>query len=117
MAQVNTQVEVRKGKNPKKATSSSGHRKGLQEIASWVIRTKWKPSSPGSSKQKSQNRHSTMCGVITVHSLGDFFREEGKTYCSYSKQIFVIYVNQKCSQDDVLEEGSVFVQMGSGEHS
>ena len=117
MAQVNTQVEVRKGKNPKRP------------LVPVVIGKVFKKLQAGSSEQngnqvhlavqnrKTKNRHSTMCGVIAVHSLGNFFREEGKTYCSYSKQSFVIYVNQKCSQDDVLEEGSVFVQMGSDEHS
>ena len=108
MAGVNTQVEVRRGKNPKEPLVPVVKGRTFKKVQAGSSR---QIGNQGSSKQikqnKNKNRHSTICGVVAVHSLGSFFHEERKKYCSYSKQSLVIYVNQKCSQDDVLEEGSV----------
>ena len=51
-----------------------------------------------------------------MHPLGIFSREGRSIAATQNKGLF-IKVNQKCSQGDVLEEESDFVQMGSGEHS
>ena len=75
MAGVNTQVEVRKGKNPKRP------------LVPVVIGKVFKKVQAGSSKQNGnqvhlavQNRkkHSTMCGVIAVHPLGSFSARRGR---------------------------------------
>ena len=78
MARVNTQVEVRKGKNPKRP------------LVPVVIGKVFRKLQAGSSEQngnqvhlavqnrKTKNRHSTMCGVIAVHPLGNFSARRGR---------------------------------------
>ena len=75
MAGVNTQVEVGKGKNPKKPLVPVVIGKVFKKVQAGSSRQN---GNQGSSKQKNKNRHSTMCGVIAAHPLGSFSARRGR---------------------------------------